>query len=362
VRRTWDLSGIVAPNFTILLPVFGPPNLLPFAIESVLAQTVAEFELFVVSDGAPPETIDCANEFARRDPRVKVFIFSKGARIGEANWHAALGSASGRYVAHLEDDDLWFPNHLEELEKLLLTVDFGHTIYVRAHSDGQIEALPADLGIAEFRERMLAEHFNRIGYSVCGYRLDAYRRLPDGWVPAPPTIWPDLYMWRKFLRMHDFSFGTRMVITAVGLPAHFREHMSSEARIRESRAWLQRVLDASERAEFVKAAWRSIVRKNLDYELKVQPELTTARDELWGELSRMTASRDELHGELGRMTAARDEFQGELGRMTAARDEFQGELGRMTASRDELRGELGRMTAARDKFQGELGRIVRSKF
>src|SRR5947209_7445385 len=125
----------MTPRFTILLAVCRPPILLPFAIESVLSQTVKQFQLFVVCDGAPPQTIECAHEHARRDPRVKVFVFPKGERIGEAHWHEALMAASSPYVAHIEDDDLWFPNHLEELEKLLEATDFGHLMHVWAKSD-----------------------------------------------------------------------------------------------------------------------------------------------------------------------------------------------------------------------------------
>lgn len=77
---------------TVLLPVLRPPYFLPNAIERVLAQTMREFELFVICDGAPPETIECAQEFALRDPRVTVFAFSKGERGGET--HRLLGDCA----------------------------------------------------------------------------------------------------------------------------------------------------------------------------------------------------------------------------------------------------------------------------
>jgi glycosyltransferase involved in cell wall biosynthesis len=179
---------MTTPTFTILLAINRPPAFLPFAIESVLAQTVEEFELFVVCDGAPVETIHCAREHAGRDPRVKVFDFPKGERLGEGHLHNALMAASGGYVAHIEDDDLWFPNHLEELEKLLQTADFGHLMHVFAKPDDSVEMLLSDLAIMRFRQRMLDEKFNRFGFSVCGYRLDAYRRLPDGWAPGPKGL------------------------------------------------------------------------------------------------------------------------------------------------------------------------------
>jgi glycosyltransferase involved in cell wall biosynthesis len=232
----------------------------------VLAQTVEEFELFVVCDGAPVETIDCAQEHARRDPRIKVFAFPKGERIGEAHLHNALMAASGRYVAHIEDDDLWFPTHLEELEKLLQIADFGHLMHVWVTPGGGIEMCPSDLAIPQFRQRMLDEKFNRFGFSVCGYRLDAYRGLPEGWAPSPKGLWPDLNMWRKFLRRGGLKFGTRMAITALILPGHVRRRMSLDERARECRKWLDRVLDEPERAKIIESAWRSMVRQELELE------------------------------------------------------------------------------------------------
>ena len=259
----------MTPLFTVLLSTHRAPFFLPFAIESVLQQTCKDFELCVISDGAPPETVECAKDFARRDQRVKVFVFEKGERHGEAHLHAVLTQSSAAYVAHLEDDDLWFPNHLEELGTLLSDVDFGHVIHVWAHGDGSIEALPCDLSIPEFRQRFLVEWSNRIGYSVCGYRLEAYRRLPEGWAPSPPRTWPDFHMWRKFYRMADLRFGTRMVVTAIVLAEFLRASVPIGKRIEESQSWLARIRDRRQRDDIIEAAWRSVIRICLHREQQV---------------------------------------------------------------------------------------------
>src|ERR1700681_384806 len=154
----------LAMRWTVLLPVIRPPCFLPNAIERVLAQTVSQFELIVICDGAPQETVQCAQEFARRDPRIKVCAFPKGARVGEAHLHTVLTQAAGDFVAYLEDDDLWFPNHLEELGKVLVIADFGNTIHVTGHPDERVDALPCDLGNKEFRQRFVDDLFNRFGY------------------------------------------------------------------------------------------------------------------------------------------------------------------------------------------------------
>lgn len=294
-------------TFSVLLAVVRPPHFLPFAIESVLAQSVREFELLIVCDGAPPETVECAREHARRDPRIKVLDFPKGERIGEAHWHNVLITANGRYVAHLEDDDLWFPCHLEELEKLLQTADFGHLLHVWARPDGEIELLPCDLAMPELRQRMLTEKFNRFGFSVCGYRLDAYRRLAEGWGPAPKGSWPDLYMWRKFLRRDDLRFETRMTVTALVLASLFRKQLPVEERQRDTRKWLDRILNEREREKIVHAAWRSVIDKELRLEIELGAHAGTHET-----LQAAVARISHLEQELDRYATSHNALQAEL--------------------------------------------------
>lgn len=259
----------MTPIFTVLLAVNRPPVCLPFAIKTVLAQTVEEFELFIVCDGASRETVEYAQGCGHADPRIKVFDLAKSDRFGESNWHAALLQASGRYVAHIEDDDLWFPNHLAELRVLLEEVDFGQVVHVWARPDGGIEALPSDLRISPFRRQFSDRKFNRIGFSVCGYRLEAYRGLAEGWAPGPEGLWPDLNMWRKFLVKGELKFDTRMVVTALVLISTFRKEQSLAERERESRIWFERIASEGGRAKIIEAAWRSIVDKEIDLERRL---------------------------------------------------------------------------------------------
>ena len=88
-------------RFTVLLCVHRLPALLAFAIRTVLWQSHANFELFVVCDGAP-EAAALARAYAADDPRIRVFDFEKGERNGERHRHAvlalcALGRTETRY-------------------------------------------------------------------------------------------------------------------------------------------------------------------------------------------------------------------------------------------------------------------------
>lgn len=232
---------MTAPAFTILLPVHRPPALLPYAIASVLAQDRQDFELFIICDGAPPETVSCAEGFAARDRRILVFAHPKGESKGEVYRHQALKQARGTYVCHIGDDDLWFPNHLAEMAALLRDVDFGNLPQIEAQADGSVFPLLGNLAKTDTRQRMIAEIFNFFGPTVAGYRLSAYRALPNGWTPAPLGVPTDLHMWRQFLAQIGFRFGTRIAISSLKFPASTRSVWTMEQRATEIAAWAEKL-------------------------------------------------------------------------------------------------------------------------
>lgn len=242
------------PQFTILLPVHRPPALLPHAIASILAQKRQDFELFIICDGAPLETVACAERFAQRDHRIRVFAHPKGARNGEAYRHLALQQARGGYVCQIGDDDLWLPNHLVEMARLLVDVDFGNLPQIEVGTDGALNLVPGDLADAATRQRMQDRPYNFFGPTVCGYRLNAYRALPEGWTPAPPEAPNDLFMWRKFLAQDGLRFGTRSAISSLKFTAYWRADWPIERRAAEIAAWAERLSRPEGQYEITQAA------------------------------------------------------------------------------------------------------------
>lgn len=218
-------------RFTILLPVLRPPDMLPLAIRSVLAQTEADFELCVICDGAPPETAEVARAFAARDPRVLVFPFPKGARHGETHRAAVLDGARSEFVAHIGDDDLWLPDHLVILARLLARADFVNVPGFHIRPDRRLWALPiADLADADARRRMLQTRWNFFGPTECGYRISAYRSLPEGWAPGPEDLQSDLNMWRKFLRRPGLRLRSGQALSTLKFPTPDWGHLSLAGR------------------------------------------------------------------------------------------------------------------------------------
>jgi glycosyltransferase involved in cell wall biosynthesis len=208
------------PDFTILLPIIRPPVTLGYALGSVLAQTVDNIEVVILCDGAPPETVSEAERLARTDRRVRVAAFPKGARHGEAHRAKIVGETTGRNLAQIADDDLWFPDHLAILRDALERVDFANTSLTLVLPEGRMRAAHwGHLRDPATRTRMLGEKFSFFGPTECAYRRSAYDALPDGWTPAPPDIYSDLHMWRKFVSRNDLRFDSIFRPTSFKFPA-----------------------------------------------------------------------------------------------------------------------------------------------
>ena len=232
------------PMFTIVVPTYQHGCLLRYALQSIEQQTIQDFEVFIICDGAVDEGRDIAWEYARQDHRFRVWDRPKGARNGEAYRHEALLTARGKFVCYLSDDDLWFPHHLQRMKYALVKNDFVHSRYVAVSHEDNMVVIRESLDDDKIRELMMSKKFNIFGPSIAGHRMDTYQRLPEGWAPGPDDIWSDLNMWRKFLRLEDIKIATIHEVTALILPSPFRAAMTLQDRESELAIWSEKIKDS----------------------------------------------------------------------------------------------------------------------
>lgn len=103
--------GSALPMVTIIIATYNRSQILHYAIESALGQTFRDFELWVIGDGCTDDTEQVVASF--KDPRVHWYNLPENTGYESEPHNEGLRRARGKYIAYLNHDDLWMPNHLQ---------------------------------------------------------------------------------------------------------------------------------------------------------------------------------------------------------------------------------------------------------
>ena len=104
----------MAPKVSCIIIVYNGEEFLHEAIESVLAQSFADWELLIVDDGSTDSSYEIAQRFAESSPsKIRSLRHADGRNHGmSATRNLGLLHASGDYIAFLDADDVWLLNKL----------------------------------------------------------------------------------------------------------------------------------------------------------------------------------------------------------------------------------------------------------
>ncbi|MDT4289245.1 glycosyltransferase family 2 protein [Methylomonas sp. MO1] len=120
---------------TVVIPLYNKASTISRAIDSVIAQSVKDWELLIVDDGSKDngsELVDAYN-----DERIRLFKQANGGVAAARNKGVEL--ATNDFLAFLDADDYWAPTHLENLQQLIVQfpdVALYGTAYFGVGGDG----------------------------------------------------------------------------------------------------------------------------------------------------------------------------------------------------------------------------------
>jgi glycosyltransferase involved in cell wall biosynthesis len=100
-----------SPRVSIGLPVYNGENYLEAAVEAVLAQTFADFELIIADDASTDRTAEICRDYAARDGRIR-YVRNDRNRGAAPNYNNLAGLARGQYFKWLAHDDVITPDYL----------------------------------------------------------------------------------------------------------------------------------------------------------------------------------------------------------------------------------------------------------
>ncbi|MCL5115710.1 MAG: glycosyltransferase [Firmicutes bacterium] len=106
---------MMAPRVSILMAAYNVDQYIDDALQSVLAQSMSDFEVIVVDDGSTDRTRE--RVLAYRDPRIRLMGGERQRGPSHCR-NTALSLAEGEFVAVLDADDWWSPDRLEKLLEL----------------------------------------------------------------------------------------------------------------------------------------------------------------------------------------------------------------------------------------------------
>jgi glycosyltransferase involved in cell wall biosynthesis len=110
----------VHPYFSLIMTVYNGEQHLQAAIKSVLLQTCADFELFLVDDGSTDGTTALCRELVAKDARIKLTVLPEHVGVNKAR-NYVLGLTQGSYVTFVDADDYLDADALEHIYKFLHT-------------------------------------------------------------------------------------------------------------------------------------------------------------------------------------------------------------------------------------------------
>lgn len=103
------------PKVSIIVPIYKVEKYIYKCIDSILGQTLTEFELILVNDGSPDRCGEICDEYSKKDNRIKVIHKNNGGVSSARN--IGIDRACGKYIGFVDPDDYIDINMYEILYK-----------------------------------------------------------------------------------------------------------------------------------------------------------------------------------------------------------------------------------------------------
>jgi glycosyltransferase involved in cell wall biosynthesis len=111
------MESEVTPFFSVIIPVYNKAPFVRRAVDSVLHQTFADFELLLIDDASTDGSLPVLQAFS--DSRIRILHRDRPGPGGYAARNLGIREARAEWVAFLDADDEWLPEHLEVLRRLV---------------------------------------------------------------------------------------------------------------------------------------------------------------------------------------------------------------------------------------------------
>lgn len=187
--RDYRKDTMTEPKVSVIIPVFNVENYLEDCLESLLNQTMPDFEVLCMDDGSTDGSIDLLTLYSRLDSRIKVFFGKNEGAAVQRN--RGIDASVGEYLYFMDSDDMAVDTLLEKT----------HSAAIRANADVvafDINALDMQTGKLQGQKYCFRKANAPVGKSVFSV-VDAPDRIFQISNPSP---WTKLVRREFVLRKH----------------------------------------------------------------------------------------------------------------------------------------------------------------
>jgi len=110
--KTTQVANSAAPRVSVVMPVYNCGPYVAATVQSILAQTLTDFEFIIIDDGSTDNTQQVVQRFAEQDQRIR--LISRPNQGFGPTLEQGVAMARGEFIARIDGDDLAMPERFEK--------------------------------------------------------------------------------------------------------------------------------------------------------------------------------------------------------------------------------------------------------
>ena len=185
---------------SVIIPVYNAEKFLGVCLESVLIQTLKDFEVLVVDDCSTDSSVSVAENFLEKFAgRLKIISLEKNSGGGAVPRNIGLENARGKYICFVDADDLLTDNALEELFNAAEKFSADAIYMDRGFTCAALPAVPKNFVYGHWRENLSTTEPTLETQNISA-RVEKFLTRQYKW----PPCWK--FSRRKFLLDNEINF------------------------------------------------------------------------------------------------------------------------------------------------------------
>lgn len=183
------------PLVSIIMPCYNAERYIAQSIESVLAQTYTNWELLITDDCSTDNSVKIVQQYCQQDDRINLLVPDEHHGIAVTR-NLSLSRSKGRFVAFLDNDDIWASDKLEKQINYMLKneVGFSYASYELIDNNGvPINKTIKTQGIIDYK-RYLKNTIIGCGTVVLDKKIVGHISMPNN------DTSDDMASWLNILR------------------------------------------------------------------------------------------------------------------------------------------------------------------